>query len=93
MLVSGWRRVAAAAIALTVLSATAGCSTGAGAVVQGGTFQFVVPGGKVNIFFDPPADRGQPGQVSGPDLMDGGRTVSLDDFAGKVVYLFFFQSW
>ncbi|MBU8827449.1 TlpA family protein disulfide reductase [Mycolicibacterium goodii] len=93
MLVGGWRRVAAAAMALTVLGPTAGCSTGAGAVAQGGTFQFVAPGGKVDILFDPPADRGRPGQVSGPDLMDVGRTVSLGDFAGKVVVINVWGQW
>ncbi len=36
----------------------AGCSTGDDAVAQGGTFEFVAPGGKTDIVYDPPASRG-----------------------------------
>ena len=36
----------------------------------GGTFEFVSPGGKTDIFYDPPASRGSPGPLSGPDLAD-----------------------
>lgn len=39
----------------------AGCSTGDDAVAQGGTFEFVAPGGKTDITYDPPASRGSPG--------------------------------
>ena len=41
---------------VTVLAAglLAGCSTGDDAVAQGGTFEFVAPGGKTDIFYDPP---------------------------------------
>ena len=56
----------------------AGCS-GRDAVAQGGTFEFVSPGGKTDIFYDPPASRGRPGPLSGPDLADPARTLSLDD--------------
>ncbi|TRW86380.1 TlpA family protein disulfide reductase [Mycolicibacterium sp. 018/SC-01/001] len=71
----------------------AGCSTGSDAVAQGGSFEFVAPGGKTDIFYDPPADRGTPGPVSGPDLMDTGKTLSLNDFAGKVVVLNVWGQW
>lgn len=73
----------------------AGCSTGAGAVAPGGggTFEFVSPGGKTELFFDPPADRGTIGAISGPDLMDTDRTISLDDFAGKPVVLNVWGQW
>ena len=54
-----------------------GCS-GRDAVAQGGTFEFVRPGGKTDIFYDPPASRGRPGPLSGPDLADPARTISLD---------------
>ena len=57
----------AAVTALTVL--LAGCSTGHDAVAQGGTFEFVAPGGKTDIRYDPPQTRGRPGPISGPDLM------------------------
>jgi thiol-disulfide isomerase/thioredoxin len=70
-----------------------GCATGNDAVAQGGTFEFVAPGGKTDIFYDPPEKRSQPGPVRGPDLMDPNRTLSLDDFAGKVVVLNVWGQW
>ncbi|MEW5813486.1 MAG: TlpA disulfide reductase family protein [Actinomycetota bacterium] len=74
----------------------AGCSTGRDAVAQGGSFEFVAPGGKTDIFYDPPADRGTPGPVSGPDLMDTAKTLSLSDseaFKDKVVVLNVWGQW
>jgi thiol-disulfide isomerase/thioredoxin len=73
--------------------ALAGCSTGDDAVAQGGTFEFVAPGGKTDIFYDPPADRGRPGPLSGPDLLDPGKTLSVDDFAGQVVVINVWGQW
>jgi len=80
-------------IASAALVALAGCSTGDDAVAQGGTFEFVAPGGKTDIFYDPPESRGRPGQLKGPDLMNPNRTVSLDDFAGKVVVVNVWGQW
>ncbi|WP_137147300.1 TlpA disulfide reductase family protein [Mycolicibacterium sp. CR10] len=71
----------------------AGCSTGSDAVAQGGTFEFVAPGGKTDIFYDPPDSRGKPGRLAGPDLMDTDKTISLDDFAGKVVVINVWGQW
>ncbi|MCI4673563.1 TlpA disulfide reductase family protein [Candidatus Mycolicibacterium alkanivorans] len=71
----------------------AGCSTGDDAVAQGGTFEFVAPGGKTDIFYDPPASRGTPGPLSGPLLMDPSKTVSLEDFDGKVVVINVWGQW
>jgi len=85
-----WAFAVAALAALTVL--LAGCS-GRDAVAQGGTFEFVSPGGKTDIFYDPPASRGRPGPLSGPDLMDPARTVSLDDFNGNVVVVNVWGQW
>jgi len=81
--------IAASAVSL----ALAGCSTGTDAVAQGGTFEFVAPGGKTDIFYDPPDERGRPGPLSGPDLMDPDKTISLDDFAGKVVVINVWGQW
>ena len=78
-------------VALTV--ALTGCATGHDAVAQGGTFEFVAPGGKTDIFYDPPEKRGSPGKLAGPDLMDPTRTVALDDFAGKVVVINVWGQW
>ncbi|OBK28364.1 alkyl hydroperoxide reductase [Mycobacterium asiaticum] len=69
-----------------------GCS-GRDAVAQGGTFEFVSPGGKTDIFYDPPAARGRPGPLSGPSLVDPTHTISLDDFAGRVVVINVWGQW
>jgi thiol-disulfide isomerase/thioredoxin len=90
--ISVWRLVIAGALA----SLLVGCS-GRDAVAQGGTFEFVSPGGKTDILYDPPASRGRPGPLSGPDLMDPSRTLSLDDaagpFAGQVVVINVWGQW
>ncbi len=78
----------AALVALLV-----GCSTGDDAVAQGGTFEFVAPGGKTDIFYDPPQNRGRPGPLSGPSLTDPAKTISLDDFADKVVVINVWGQW
>jgi thiol-disulfide isomerase/thioredoxin len=85
------RRLVLVAAALAGL--LAGCSHGDDAVAQGGTFEFVAPGGKTDIFYDPPDHRGRPGPVAGPNLMDPARTRSLDDFAGKVVVINVWGQW
>lgn len=70
-----------------------GCSTGRDAVAQGGTFEFVAPGGKTDIFYDPPEDRGRPGPIRGPDLMNTEKVISLDDFTGQVVVINVWGQW
>ena len=77
-------------VAVAVLT---GCSTGHDAVAQGGTFEFVAPGGKTDIFYDPPESRGRPGPLAGPELMDPAKTISLDDFTGKVVVINVWGQW
>jgi thiol-disulfide isomerase/thioredoxin len=81
------------AMASAAMVALAGCSTGHDAVAQGGTFEFVAPGGKTDIFYDPPEKRGRPGTLAGPELMDPAETVSLDDFTGKVVVINVWGQW
>jgi thiol-disulfide isomerase/thioredoxin len=81
------------AMASAAMVALAGCSTGHDAVAQGGTFEFVAPGGKTDIFYDPPEKRGRPGTLAGPELMDPAKTVSLDDFTGKVVVINVWGQW
>ncbi|CDO28474.1 alkyl hydroperoxide reductase [Mycobacterium vulneris] len=84
-------RVSAAVLAGLVLLTA--CSTGDDAVAQGGTFEFVAPGGKTDIFYDPPEKRGTPGKLSGPELTDPNKTISLEDFAGKVVVINVWGQW
>jgi thiol-disulfide isomerase/thioredoxin len=82
---------------VVILSAVAavliGCSTGHDAVAQGGTFEFVAPGGKTDIFYDPPESRGRPGPVAGPSLTGPAKTISLDDFTGKIVVINVWGQW
>jgi thiol-disulfide isomerase/thioredoxin len=80
-------------VAAVVAGLLSGCSSGRNAVAQGGTFQFVAPGGKTDIFYDPPERRGRPGPVTGPALLAPARTLSLDDFAGKVIVINVWGQW
>lgn len=68
-----------------------GCASGSGAVAQGGTFDFVSPGGQTQIRYDPD-DRGTIGNLTGPGLLDG-TTISLDDYVGDVVVLNLWGQW
>ncbi|MCJ0891135.1 TlpA family protein disulfide reductase [Rhodococcus sp. ARC_M12] len=79
-------------LALFAVALVAGCSTGTDAVAQGGTFQFVSPGGKTDIFYEPD-ERGTIGELSGPDLMTEGKTTSLSDYDGDVVVLNVWGQW
>jgi thiol-disulfide isomerase/thioredoxin len=88
------RRVLPILMACAVLvAALAGCSSGTDAVAQGGTFDFVSPGGKTDIFYDPPSSRGTIGKLSGPDLITAGKTVSVDDYPNQVVVLNIWGQW
>ncbi len=78
--------------AMMLAGLLAGC-TGRDAVAQGGTFEFVSPGGKTDIYYDPPSSRGRPGPLSGPDLADPARALSLDDFTGRVLVVNVWGQW
>ncbi|KAF0848934.1 TlpA disulfide reductase family protein [Nocardia caishijiensis] len=88
------RALTAVLSALVVVLAAVGCSVGTDAVATGGgTFEFVSPGGKTDIRYDPPASRGTIGKLAGPDLMNEGKTVSVDDFPGQVVVVNLWGQW
>ncbi|MFD3509007.1 TlpA disulfide reductase family protein [Nocardia sp. NPDC058666] len=88
------RALTAVLSALLVIAAAAGCSTGTDAVATGGgTFEFVSPGGKTEIYYDPPATRGTIGTLSGPDLMNEGKTLSVDDFPNQIVVVNLWGQW
>jgi thiol-disulfide isomerase/thioredoxin len=84
-------------VAAAVVGVLVGCSSGDDAVAQGGTFEFVAPGGKTDIYYDPPDRRGRPGPITGPELMDPADNVSVDDFvgpfAGRVVVINVWGQW
>src|SRR5271155_5130916 len=88
--------IAGAVLAALLPGLLAGCS-GRDAVAQGGTFEFVSPGGKNDIFYDPPATRGRPGPLSRPDLVNPPRPLSVDaptgPFAGQVVVINVWGQW
>ena len=88
-------RLAIAGAVLAISGLLTGCSAGHDAVAQGGTFEFVSPGGKTDIFYDPPSSRSRPGPLSGPDLADPSHTLSLDDaiFSGNVVVINVWGQW
>ncbi|WP_240482998.1 TlpA disulfide reductase family protein [Rhodococcus opacus] len=81
------------AVCTAAVLAVTGCASGSDAVAQGGTFDFVAPGGQTDILYDPPASRGKIGPLSGPDLMADDRTVSLSDYAGQVVVINLWGQW
>jgi thiol-disulfide isomerase/thioredoxin len=85
-------RALALCAALVVAVVVAGCTGGRDAVVQGGTFEFVSPGGKTDLFYGPPWSRGSIGDLTGPALMDN-RPIHLSDFAAKVVVVNIWGSW
>jgi thiol-disulfide isomerase/thioredoxin len=79
-------------IALACLVFVAGCSSGDDAVATGSQFQFVSPGGKLDITYDG-ADRKPIPDISGEDLLAEGKQIKLSDYAGKVVVLNIWGSW
>ncbi|MDQ4104493.1 MAG: TlpA family protein disulfide reductase [Actinomycetota bacterium] len=82
-----------ALLLLVVMMLLAGCATGTDAVARGGTFEFVTPGGKTEIFYDPPATRGVVADLVGESLTEPGTTVSLQRYRGQVVVLNVWGSW
>ena len=80
------------AAAMTVALLLAGCSTGNDAVVRGTEFDFVAPGGKVELTYDG-ADRKKLGELGGESLLEPGKQIKLSDYAGKVVVLNIWGSW
>ncbi|MCW2651359.1 MAG: cytochrome c assembly protein [Mycobacterium sp.] len=82
-----------AVAAVTAVLLSAGCASGSDAVVQGGSFKFVSPGGKTDIFYDPPQQRGAVGVISGPDLMLDHKITAVSDFPGQVVVINMWGSW
>jgi thiol-disulfide isomerase/thioredoxin len=81
---------AAALLALALV--VGGCSAGKDAVVTGGEFQFVAPNGQVRIRYDGDERKVVRG-LAGPSLLEEGKTIKLEDFAGKVVVVNIWGSW
>lgn len=87
-------KAALGALLLAGVLASGACATGTDAVVQGETFEFVSPDGKLEIHYDLPAERKPVAELAGPDLMDPDRTLNVqEDFAGQVVILNLWGQW
>lgn len=84
------KRLVAAVLGLVLV--VTGCTTGKDAVVTGGSFNFVSPGGKVDITYDV-ADRQPSPTLSGDDLMNEGKQLSIANFPGKVIVLNLWGQW
>ncbi|MFI5615454.1 TlpA family protein disulfide reductase [Amycolatopsis sp. NPDC051903] len=85
-----WSSLALAVAGLLTLTA---CSAGKDAVVTGGTFEFVSPGGRTQIFYDPPATRGTAPDLAGEGLQEPGTRLRLSDYPGKVVVINIWGAW
>ncbi|MQA08290.1 MAG: redoxin family protein [Pseudonocardiaceae bacterium] len=79
-------------LALLAALLVVGCTTGDDAVSRGSDFEFVAPDGKTKIFYRG-ADRQRMPAISGDSLMDEGKRISSEDFAGKVVVINLWGTW
>ncbi|MCJ7857763.1 TlpA family protein disulfide reductase [Corynebacterium kalidii] len=90
------RQAAAAVLTASLALGLAACgennTAGTDAVAQGGTFEFVSPGGQTEITYDE-ADREPVGDLQGESLMEPGETVGLEDFTDQVVVLNSWGQW
>ena len=84
--------LAAAAIALPL----AGCSQDAdkaqNAVATGGNFEFITPGGEKVINYEE-SERKPLRTLSGEDVRDRDKTISLEDYEGEIVVLNSWGQW
>lgn len=80
-------------IGLTLCGALlAGCSSGDDAVVYGGAFTFVSPGGKTEFTY-PESSRQTVGNFSGSSVTDPDTTINLSDYPGKIMVINVWGSW
>lgn len=90
------RRVTAAVIAASLALAVSACgednTAGTDAVVDGGTFEFVSPGGQTEITYDE-GDREPVGNLQGESLMEPEQTITLEDYKDQVVVLNSWGQW
>ncbi|EHR59305.1 TlpA family protein disulfide reductase [Saccharomonospora cyanea] len=85
------RRIAAAVMAAAAVALT-GCSTGDDAVVSGGSFSFVAPGGKSDIYYDE-GQRQELPEVAGEDLFDPNKRIAASDYEGDVLVINVWGQW
>lgn len=90
------RRVTAVVITASLALAVSACgednTAGTDAVAQGGTFEFVSPGGQTEITYDE-SDREPVGNLQGESLMEPEQTITLEDYKDQVVVLNSWGQW
>lgn len=82
-------------VGLALVALLAGCATtGDDAVAKDGNgeFTFVSPGGQTQLFY-PQDKRGRISSLTGENLLQEGKQLSLADFSGQVVVLNLWGSW
>jgi thiol-disulfide isomerase/thioredoxin len=84
-------RLAVIGLIAAVVAVAAGCG-GQKAAAPGGAFDFVSPGGAVDIFYDPPGSRGAMGDLAGPDLLTD-KPIHASDYTGKIIVINVWGSW
>jgi thiol-disulfide isomerase/thioredoxin len=90
---TGARRLPVLLLALFVLAGcVAGCAVGKDAVVQGSDFEFVSPGGQLELFY-PVAKRQVLPNLSGQSLENPDQQLQVSDYPGKVVVLNIWGQW
>ncbi|GAA1992870.1 TlpA disulfide reductase family protein [Amycolatopsis minnesotensis] len=84
------KRLLALAVGAALL--VTGCAADKDAKPGGDTFNFVSPQGKLDNFYDIGSRQPIP-KLSGEDLMNPGKQLSVTDYAGKVVVLNLWGQW
>ena len=80
-------------VLLSAATALTGCATGKDAVASGQGFQFVAPGGKEIIFYDPPASRGKLASFTGPSVLHPPGNVGIETYPGQIVVINIWGAW
>jgi peroxiredoxin len=86
------RPVLLPAALLAALLAVAGCSTGTDAVSTGTEFNFVSPGGQIDLTYEGD-DRQRIPELQGESLLDEGEQLKLSSYQGEVVVLNLWGAW
>lgn len=77
---------------LAAVLVVSGCSTGTDAVATGADFNFVSPGGQLDITYEGD-DRQKIPEMSGDSLTEEGTTIKVSQYEGKVVVLNLWGAW
>ena len=79
--------------ATTVLLVVTGCSASKNAVDQDSSYVFVAPGGKTQLFYNPPSARGNVPKITGESVTGPETVIGPFDYPGQVVVVNIWGSW